>query len=344
MSKIFITGATGYIGGDSLAALFAKYPEFSYSALIRSAEKADQVKAQYPSVRTVIGDLDDSSLLERESAAADIVLHTADASDHVGAAKAIIAGLVSGHSKEKPGFLLHTGGTGILTWEDSDKNEFGNKSEHIYNDWEGVDELLTLPDHAFHRNVDQLILEAGTKHADVLKTALVCPPTIYGQGRGPVSQRGRQVYELANVTIRLKKGPIIGAGRSIWNNVHVHDLSDVYVLLVEASIAGRTDPGLWGADAYYLTENGEHYWGELAAATAEAAAKLGYIPEAKAESIDLESAKKYAGFESLSWGMNSRGQARRARHILGWKPSRPSIEEELPAILRSEWQRVQDST
>ncbi|KAJ5357266.1 hypothetical protein N7541_004424 [Penicillium brevicompactum] len=344
MSKIFITGATGYIGGDSLAALFAKYPEFSYSALIRSAEKADQVKAQYPSVRTVIGDLDDSSLLERESAAADIVLHTADASDHVGAAKAIIAGLVSGHSKEKPGFLLHTGGTGILTWEDSDKNEFGNKSEHIYNDWEGVDELLNLPDHAFHRNVDQLILEAGTKHADVLKTALVCPPTIYGQGRGPVSQRGRQVYELANVTIRLKKGPIIGAGRSIWNNVHVHDLSDVYVLLVEASIAGRTDPGLWGADAYYLTENGEHYWGELAAATAEAAAKLGYIPEAKAESIDLESAKKYAGFESLSWGMNSRGQARRARHILGWKPSRPSIEEELPAILRSEWQRVQDST
>ena len=288
---------------------------------------------------------------------------TADASDHVGAAKAIIAGLVSGHSKEKPGFLLHTGGTGILTWEDSDKNEFGNKSEHIYNDWEGVDELLNLPDHAFHRNVDQLILEAGTKHADVLKTALVCPPTIYGtysipsslsiqpctytlagQGRGPVSQRGRQVYELANVTIRLKKGPIIGAGRSIWNNVHVHDLSDVYVLLVEASIAGRTDPGLWGADAYYLTENGEHYWGELAAATAEAAAKLGYIPEAKAESIDLESAKKYAGFESLSWGMNSRGQARRARHILGWKPSRPSIEEELPAILRSEWQRVQDST
>lgn len=163
-----------------------------------------------------------------------------------------------------------------------------------------------------------------------------------GQGRGPVSQRGRQVYELANVTLRLKKGPIIGAGRAIWNNVHVHDLSDVYVLLVEASIAGRTDHGLWGANAYYLTENGEHYWGELATITAEVAAKLGYIPEAKAESIDLESAKKYAGFESLSWGLNSRGQAQRARHILGWKPSRPSIEEELPAIVQGEWQRIQD--
>jgi predicted ATP-grasp superfamily ATP-dependent carboligase len=106
---------------------------------------------------------------------------TANASDHVGAAKAIIAGLVSCHTKYHPGYLLHTGGTGILTWEDSDKNEFGNKSEKVYNDWEGVDELINLPDHhAFHRNVDQIILDAGTEYANVLKTALVCPPTIYG--------------------------------------------------------------------------------------------------------------------------------------------------------------------
>jgi nucleoside-diphosphate-sugar epimerase len=165
-----------------------------------------------------------------------------------------------------------------------------------------------------------------------------------GKGRGPVSQRGRQVYELANVTLRLKKGPIIGAGQSVWNNVHVHDLSDVYALLIDAAIAGRNDDGLWGAKAYYLTENGEHHWGELSQATAEAAAKLGYIPEAKAEPIDLESAKKYAGFESLSWGMNSRGRARRAREILGWKPFRPSIVEELPEILRGEWQRLQNAS
>lgn len=146
------------------------------------------------------------------------------------------------------------------------------------------------------------------------------------------------------MTLRLKKGPIIGAGQSIWNNVHVHDLSDVYVQLVDAALAGRNDEGLWGAEAYYLTENGEHYWGELAKATAHAAAKLGYIPEDKAEEIDLESGKKYAGFESLSWGLNSRGEARRARKLLGWNPSRPSIVDELPAILRGEWQRLQGSS
>ncbi|KAJ5290922.1 hypothetical protein N7478_000173 [Penicillium angulare] len=341
MTKIFITGVTGYIAGDALATLYAQHPDFSYSALVRSTEKADQVKAAYPNIRIVLGDLDDSALLEKESAAADIVLHAADASDHVGAAKAIIKGIVAGHTKENPGYWLHTGGTGILTFADSDSGVYGNKSDKVYDDWEGVDELLTLPDHAFHRNVDQLVLEAGAKYADVLKTALVCPPTIYGRGRGPCSQRGRQVYELAKMTLQVKKAPIIGSGQSIWNHVHVYDLSDVYALLVDSAIAGRTDDGLWGARAYYLTENGEHIWGELSRSTAEAATTLGYLPEAKAEPIDLEAAKKYAGFEAVSWGLNSRGRAQRARELLGWKPSCPSLVGELPEILQSEWHRLQ---
>lgn len=106
----------------------------------------------------------------------------------MGATKAIIAGLVAGHTTEKPGYLLHTRGTGILTWEDSDKNVYGTESEHVHNDWDGVDDLLGLPAHVFHRNVDQLVLDAGTQHAEVLKTALVCPPTIYHTNL-PISTR-----------------------------------------------------------------------------------------------------------------------------------------------------------
>lgn len=164
---------------------------------------------------------------------------------------------------------------------------------------------------------------------------------LLGRGRGPCSQRGRQVYELAKMTLQVKKAPIIGSGQSIWNHVHIYDLSDVYALLVNAAIAGRTDDGLWGARAYYLTENGEHIWGELSRSTAEAATTLGYLPEAKAEPIDLEAAKKYAGFEAVSWGLNSRGRAQRARELLGWKPSCPSLVGELPEILQSEWHRLQ---
>lgn len=105
---------------------------------------------------------------------------TADASDRVGAAKAITAGLVAGDSKQKPGYWLHMGGTGILTFEDNDKNQYGNRSDKCLRRLGESGELLTLPEHGFHRNVDQLVLEAGIQHADVLRTALVCPPTIYG--------------------------------------------------------------------------------------------------------------------------------------------------------------------
>lgn len=88
--------------------------------------------------------------------------------------------MVEGHTKERPGFWLHTGGTGILTWEDSEKGNLGEASDKVYNDWDGIGELTSLPDTAFHRNVDKIVLEAGEEHGDVLKTALLCPPTIYG--------------------------------------------------------------------------------------------------------------------------------------------------------------------
>ena len=94
-----------------------------------------------------------------------------------------------GHTPNKPGYWLHTGGTGILTYEDS-KNDYqglGKRSEKEYYDLSGIEELTHLPDEAFHRNVDKLVLDAGIKHREVLKTIIVCPPTIYGQPESPLT-------------------------------------------------------------------------------------------------------------------------------------------------------------
>lgn len=41
-------------------------------------------------------------------------------------------------------------------------------------------ELVKLPDEAFHRNVDKIVLKTRPEHADSVKTAIACPPTIYG--------------------------------------------------------------------------------------------------------------------------------------------------------------------
>ena len=271
---------------------------------------------------------------------------TADSSDHAGSANAIAKGLIQGHTPERPGFWLHTGGAGILTYFDSEvKKVFGELDPKVFDDYDGVDELVNLPSAAFHRNVDEIVLNTGTAHADSVKTVIICPPTIYGEGRGPTSGRGRQVYELASFILEQQYCPRIGKGLSRWNNVHVHDLSEVFELLVQAALHGsrRNDPEIWGARGYMLTENGEHAWGKLSENIGHEAHKQGYLkgntPELRDWSID-EAVNSPAGFEAASWGMNSRGAATRAHKVLGWKPNKPSLNDEIPIIVRYEASRL----
>ncbi|KAG9751495.1 NAD(P)-binding protein, partial [Aureobasidium melanogenum] len=171
MVNIFITGATGYIGGDLLYELYNKHPEYSYTALVRTPEKGKSVTDKFPKVKTVQGDNDSSDLLKEETSKADIVIHTADASDHEGAAKAIAEGLASGHSASKPGYWLHTGGTGILTYFDSSADKLGEHTDKVFDDLDGVDELVGLPKDAFHKNVDEIVINAGTNASGTIKTA-----------------------------------------------------------------------------------------------------------------------------------------------------------------------------
>lgn len=155
-----------------------------------------------------------------------------------------------------------------------------------------------------------------------------------------MSDRGRQVYELAKLILTKKYIPIIGEGKARWNAVHVADLSAVFRLLVEKAVAGDQNDEIWGAKGYMFTENGEFVWGDLSRHVGAEAEKLGYVKDLKEGSLDKDEAIKQAGFEAVSWGLNSRGKAERARKYLGWKPSRQSIEDEAQNILREEHERL----
>ena len=285
----------------------------------------------------------------------DIMTDAADASDHEGAARAIAAGLARSHTKEKPGYWLHTGGTGILCYKDS-ANDFatlGQWTDEQYDDLAGVEKVVNLPDEAFHRNVDKIVLKAGTKNKDVVKTVIVCPPTIYGQschvtlcewvnadyvgtGRGPVSGRGRQVYEMGKLILSKSLIPVVGQGKARWNNVHIEDLSDLYLLLLERAIAQDSNNDIWGSHGYMFAENGEHVWSDLAHTMSQEAEQQGLIKNAKVGALSKDAALDQAGFEAVSWGLNSRAKAKRAREFLGWKPHRASLEQTVPEIVRQE--------
>ena len=349
------TGATGYIGGDALYQLLQRHPnEYDVTALVRNSDKGAQIASQYPSIRLVYGGLDDENILEEEARRADIVLSMlsvcmricrwltmrcfpadfADA-DHEKAARALTRGLAT-HHPDSPGYIIHTSGTGILLFADIERQIFGESSSKVYNDWDGVDEVTSLPDSAPHRPTDKAIFEASAPN---VKPAVVAPPTIHGQGRGPVNQRSVQLPALARITLQKGHGIQVGAGKARWGNVHVHDLSDVYVLLVEAAVAGG-GKATWGADAYYITENGEHVMGELGQRVAKAAHQQGFIQSDQVATLPDEEISKILPFGPVLLGGNSRARGIRARKLLGWSPKGKSVEEEIPETVAIEADRL----
>ncbi|KAL8653039.1 MAG: hypothetical protein Q9226_004010, partial [Calogaya cf. arnoldii] len=328
--SIFVTGATGYIGGDALYQLMKSTKQYEVAALVQNSEKGAQVASQYPSIRLVYGNLDSAELLEEEARKADIVLHCANA-DHVVAAEALTKGLAA-NASDRSGYIIHTSGTGVLLFADIERQIFGEASEKIYNDWDGVSEVTSIPDFAPHRNVDKIILASASNN---VKPAIVCPPTIYGQGRGPGNQRSHQLPELSRCTLEKGHGVQVGAGKTYWTNVHVHDLSVVFVALVEAAAAGGGG-AMFGDQAYYFTENGEHIWGQISKAVASAAHKQGFISSDAVETHSDKDINEMCQAGAMLWGANSRCRAIRARKLLGWTPKGRSIEDEIPDTMASE--------
>ncbi|RKK72121.1 hypothetical protein BFJ69_g10384 [Fusarium oxysporum] len=343
--SVFITGTTGFIGGDAFYALHKAHPDWKYTILVRSEDKGKDVQKQYPDVKLAIGSLDDSKVIEKAASDADIVIHTADSSDHQGAAKAIAAGLRATHSSSNPGYWIHISGTGILCWYDMDNKRYGEAPlpEQAYNDLEGVDKVTSLPDTAFHRDVDKVVLDEAAKDPSAVKVAIVCPPTIYGTGRGPANQRSRQIPGLTETTLEKGFGPIIGAGETEWDNVHVHDLSNLILLLSERAASSdkqSDEQEIWGPKGYFFAENGKHKWSQISALIAKEAKKQGVIDSDETKVLDVDEAQKKLGFQALSWGLNSRGEAKRATKFLGWKPVGESLEQWIPESVQIEAKRL----
>lgn len=221
---------------------------------MRDQKKGASLTAAYPKAKVVYGTLNDLSLIQSEAGKADIVINLADA-DHVPATNAIVAGLKQRAADGSESFLIHVSGTGILMFKDVETNTYGEKSDKIFDDWDNIKEVTSLPDAAFHRDVDKIVLAAGED--ELIKTAIVCPPTIYGIGRGTGNQRSAQIPMLAEAILRTGKGFQVGEGKAEWTNVHVYDLSDLFARLFGQALAGGGEAS-WGAEGYYFAQNGEH--------------------------------------------------------------------------------------
>lgn len=105
-------------------------------------------------------------------------------------------------------------------------------TDMIYSDL-NPDQMNALPDTAFHRNVELMVLDASSK----VKTHIVSPPTIYGIADHALVQKGIsnsisiQVPTLIRAGIDRGQAGMVGKGLNVWPLVHISE--STYLLLCD---------------------------------------------------------------------------------------------------------------
>jgi len=292
--RVFITGATGYIGGSVAAALRAAGHEVS--GLVRSAHKADALRSA--GIVPVPGELNDAATLARAAREAHAVIHTADA-DHRASVEAML-GALAGSGKP----FLHTSGSSVVG-----DGAWGELGDAIYAD---ETPFTPGPGRAARVAVGERVLAAAR---DGVRALVILPSLIYGEGRG-LHRESIQVPKLVAVARKHGVPRHVGRGENRWSNVHLDDLVDLYLRVLEKGAAG----------ASYYAENGENSMREVCAAIGRA---LGMGARTSPLSREESIAEFGEGPATYTYGSNSRVRATRARRELGWAPRGPALLESI---------------
>lgn len=292
--KVFITGATGYIGGSLAAQLVLRGHQVT--GLVRSKEKAKQL--QEKGIEPRLGTLDDREILINAAREADAVINAADA-DHAYAVTTLLPAL-AGTGK----LFLHTSGSSLV----GDKAA-GEPSERVFHEDTPFE---PQPEKAGRVALNRRVLAAA--HEGIRSVVLV-PCLIYGLGHG-LNPHSIQVPWLISLARKSGMARHIGRGENIWSTIHIDDLVDAYLLATEHAPAGSL---------FYL-ENGEASLQSIAESISRMLGQGG-----RTESMSIDEAVREWSPEAahFAFGSNSRVSALKARKMLGWNPQGRSVFDEI---------------
>ena len=201
--RVFITGATGYVGGAVVRALRERGHEVA--GLVRPESDARQLRER--GVFIIAGDLASLPELSDTLAAYDALVHTAVApKDTVAQDRMAIETL----SAQK-GLFVFTSGVWVL----------GNTNEKTLDESSPVNPLPLVAWRPAH---EKMALANG-------RGAVIRPGCVYG---------GRQSLFADWFAAADQKRPIkiVGDGNNRWALVNLHDLADCYVRMIEQRATG----------------------------------------------------------------------------------------------------------
>ncbi|EIN09050.1 nucleoside-diphosphate-sugar epimerase [Punctularia strigosozonata HHB-11173 SS5] len=321
--KLFLTGATGYIGGSILDALVKAHPEWTFTALLRNP--TPRFSERYPNVHIVKGDYDSTDILADAASDADIVIHCGN-SDHESHA-----------SPSSPAFYIHLGGTGTLG-DQVEGTHLGTLNPKVWSDLTDIDTLTSLPPTRWHRVTDEIIQSAADAHGDALKCAIVAPSDIYGRGHGTGRTQSMFLPVFRDEILRVGAAFYAGDGTNTRSWVHVDDVAWLFVKLVEEAVAGGGN-AVWGRQGYYFVSSSEVSQLELARATGKILNAQGLIPSPDPKQLSLQEIDRMLaafgipGLSLYEYAANSRSRPDRAKKYLGFEPKGPSLWDVLEADL-----------
>lgn len=290
--RIFVTGATGFVGTAVVQELLAA--GYQVLGLARSSSAAGALRAAGAEVQR--GDLEDEASLHAGAAACDGIIHTGFVHDFSRYKEAceldrrVIAALGSSlRGTDKP--LIVTSGTLALAADGhlTEAHRFGPEGSRVHA-------------RAASEEAADALVEQGVR-AGVVRL----PPTTHGAGDHGF------VPMLLSIAKEKQAAAYIGEGDNRWPAVHRLDAARAFVKAME-----RTTPG-----------ERFHAVGESAIPYRDIATAIGRLQAVPVVSVSAEQAAAHFGW--LCWAVASDGAAASAltREKLDWTPTQPTLLDDL---------------
>lgn len=288
--KVFITGATGFIGTKVVNELISAGHEVL--GLARSDASEAKLKDFGPKVSTIRGDLTSLDALKKGAKESDATLHLGfihdfgnyeEASQTDRSAAFTILDAIEGTKKP----FVYTTGTlnlsGKLAFE-TDLVPLGSGTR---------------------ADTERLVLDYKDKGTNVNVVRLA--PTVHGEGD--------QGFVPGLIGTARTKGfsGYVEEGLNSWPAVHADDAAKLYVLVLEKGQAGHV----------------YHGTAESAVKTKDIAIAIGKTLNIPVKSVSKEKAVEHFGYLGIFFAYDNKVSSEATRKELGWEPSHATILEDI---------------